>query len=94
MGEMIQKPDTNAVLIAVGQWFLPPLGYLLMGQTKKALLAALIVYVGGFFTCGLLAAANFVFIYDAYLMAQKLERGESIGMNENAVDFLDSIFTD
>ena len=94
MGEMIQKPDTNAVLIAALQWFLPPLGYLLIGQTKKAVLSALIVYVGGALTCGLLVAANFVFIYDSYLMAQKLQRGESIGMNENAVDFLNSIFTD
>ena len=94
MGEMIQKPDTNPVLIAVGQWFLCPLGYLLMGQNKKALLSALIFYIGGTLTCGLLYLANFVFIYDAYLMAQKLERGESIGMNENGVDFLNSIFKD
>jgi len=29
--------------------------------------------------------------YDAYLLGQKLQRGESIGVNENGLSFLNSI---
>lgn len=95
MGEMIQKPDTKPVIVALANFFgLGGLGYLLMGQQKKAIISALIVVVGGIVTCGLLGLWAWVTAYDAYLLGQKLQRGEAIGENENAIDFLNSIFKD
>ena len=96
MGEMIQKPDTNPVIVAVANWFvLGALGYYLIGQQKKAMLAAVITLVASVLTCGTLAIVPLVvFAYDGYLLGQKLQSGQAIGKNENALDFLNSIFKD
>ena len=32
--------------------------------------------------------------YDAYLLGQKLQSGQSIGENENGLEFLNAIFKD
>jgi hypothetical protein len=36
----------------------------------------------------------FVFVYDAYVLGQKLQSGQSIGENENGLEFLNMIFKD
>ena len=95
MGEMITKPDANPILFAALNLFVfGAAGYFIMGQQKKAIISAVIVMVGGFFTCGLLWMAVWVFAYDAYLLGQKLQSGQSIGQNENGLDFLNMIFKD
>lgn len=96
MGEMIQKPDTNPVIIAVANWLvLGALGYYLIGQEKKAMLAAVITLVVSVVSCGILAIVPVVlFAYDGYLLGQKLQSGQAIGKNENALDFLNSVFKD
>lgn len=94
MGEWIQRPNTDPTYLAICQFFLPPMGYLLLGQQDKAMLAALIFYVGGPLTCGALLFSQFVFSYDVFLLADKLHRGQPIGSHENAVAFLDNIFKD
>lgn len=100
MGQMINKPDTNPIIIAVAAWFIPGLGYYLMGQTKKAMYTfgiAVALVILSSISCGLLSPllfGLFVFVYDAYLMGQKLQSGQSIGENENGVAFLNSIFKD
>jgi hypothetical protein len=33
----------------------------------------------------------FVFMYDAYLLGQKLQNGEAIGEKENGLDFLSNL---
>jgi hypothetical protein len=67
MGEMIQKPDANPVIVAVANFFiLGALGWIPV----------------------------LVFTYDGYLLGQKLQSGQSIGENENGLDFLNSIFKD
>jgi hypothetical protein len=94
MGEMITKPDTNPILIAVLNiivWL--PIGYFLMGQTKKAigfLIASMV-----FTPCmGIGFIFPWIAAYDGYLVAQKLAAGESITANTNGLGFLDSIFKD
>lgn len=101
MGEMIQKPDTNPILIGALNFLLcGGVGYFLMGQKKKAIyfIAAWVVgYVClGWLGIGVLVgfAAQIIGGYDGYLLAQKLAAGESIGENENALPFLNSIIKD
>ena len=95
MGEMIQKPDTNPIIVALANWIgLAGLGYFLMGQQKKAIISWVIFLVGGTITCGVGYIFAFVTAYDAYLLGQKLQRGEAIGANENGLDFLNMIFKD
>ena len=95
MGELIQKPDTNPILVAVCNLFgFGCIGYLLMGQQKKAIITAVIFFVVGTITCGFGCIIAWLTAYDAYLLGQKLQSGESIGMNENGLSFLDAIFKD
>jgi tellurite resistance protein TehA-like permease len=92
MGEMIHKPDANPVIFAAANWIgLGGLGYLLMGQTSKAITSFIITLVGGFCLFGLGYFFVFVTAYDAYLLGQKLQNGESIGEKENALDFLNML---
>ncbi|MFT4625843.1 MAG: hypothetical protein ACI8PZ_004514 [Myxococcota bacterium] len=94
MGEMITKPDANPILLAVLNLIIfgLPIGYFMIGQTKKAI---------GFFigtillSCvGIGALLPWVAAYDAYLLGQKLQAGESITPNQNGLSFLDAIFKD
>jgi TM2 domain-containing membrane protein YozV len=101
MGAMIHKPDTNPVIILVANWFgLGGLGYFLMGQKKKAMISWGImvgVFVLAMCTLGLaspLGLFAIVTAYDGYLLAQKLQGGQSIQENENGLDFLNAIFKD
>ena len=100
MGQMISKPDANPIVLAVCNWFIPGLGYYLMGQKKKFMITLGVmvgIFILAFCTLGLggiLFLANFVFVYDAYLLGQKLQAGQSIGENENGLDFLNAIFKD
>ena len=93
MGQTITKPDANPVLLAAGNFIFGGLGYLLIGQQKKAAIATGITCVSMFF-CGLGTLAACVFVYDAYLLAGKLQSGQAIGENENGLPFLDAIFKD
>lgn len=96
MGEMISKPDANPILFGFLNLFFGAVGYFLMGQKKKAMISAVIFFasaifcfwLGGLVTLGW----QFLVAYDAYLLAQKLQAGESIGENENAVGVLNNIF--
>ena len=95
MGEMIQKPDTNPIIVAAANWIgLGGLGYFLMGQQKKAIISWVIFLVIGTCTFGFGYLICWVTAYDAYLLGQKLQRGEAIGANENGLDFLNMIFKD
>ena len=96
MGEMITKPDANPIVIAICNWFIGgALGYFLLGQKKKAIISVVIYVV--LFSCTLgigLLPWLLITAYDGYLLAQKLQAGESIGINENGLDFLNAIFKD
>lgn len=96
MGQMITKPDTNPIIIGVCNFFLfGALGYFLMGQQKKAMIAAVITVITTFLTCGSLGwVAVVLFAYDGYLVAQKLQSGQAVGENENGLEFLNAIFKD
>ncbi len=102
MGQMITKPDANPIVLAAANFFvLGAAGYFLAGQKKKAMIAAAVL-VGmwclSLCTLGLasplVAIANCVFAYDAYLLGQKLQSGQSVGENENGLEFLNAIFKD
>jgi hypothetical protein len=95
MGQMITKPDTNPIIIAVlNLFFFGAAGYFLMGQQKKAIIAAVIWLVVGTLTCGFGYLTAWLFAYDGYLVAQKLQSGQAVGENENGLDFLNAIFKD
>lgn len=93
MGEMITKPDTNPVIPAVLNLFLLGcVGYFILGQKKKAIISVVITLVTS--CVGLSIIWVLIAAYDAYLLGQKLQAGESIGENENGLSFLDAIFKD
>lgn len=93
MGELIQKPDTNPVIVAVLNLFLfGGVGYLMMGQQKKGIMSIAATFILSCFGIGVLVP--WITAYDAYLLGQKLQNGEAIGENENGLDFLNAIFKD
>lgn len=99
MGAMITKPDANPILLAVlNLFFAGGLGYFLMGQKKKAFITWGIWLGVAIISCGMLGIVSVIFAwittYDAYLLGQKLQAGQSIGENENGLEFLNAIFKD
>ena len=94
MGEMISKPDTNPIIVALANLFCCgiPVGYFMMGQSKKGIMTLIGTLVLSMFGIGFIIP--WIAAYDAYLLGQKLQSGESIGMNENGLDFLNAIFKD
>lgn len=96
MGQMIHKPDANPLVVALLNFLVFfGVGYLYMGQQRKGLIAIAIGVVGGVLSCGLLTVIwPFVTAYDGYMLAQKLQSGQKIGENENALPFLNNIFKD
>ncbi|NOY28249.1 MAG: hypothetical protein GXP62_20490 [Oligoflexia bacterium] len=93
MGEMIQKPDTNPIVVAVLNLFLlGGVGYLMMGQQKKGIMSIAGTVI---LSCvGIGALIPWLTAYDAYLLGQKLQSGQSIGENENGLEFLNVVFKD
>lgn len=94
MSEMISKPDTNPIVVALLNLFVCgiPVGYFMIGQQKKAIFTLIGTLVLG--TVGIGFIIPWIAAYDAYLLGQKLAAGESIGQNENGLEFLDAIFKD
>lgn len=93
MGEMIQKPDTNPIIVAIANWIgFGGVGYILMGQKKKGIMSIVITFVGACFGIGMIVP--WITAYDAYLLGQKLQSGQAIGENENGLGFLNAIFKD
>lgn len=90
MGEMISKPDANPILLAVLNLCLwGGVGYFLMGQKKKAIVA--MVYFMVLLPCGIGMIIPWLTAYDAYLLGQKLANGESIGEGEAGLGFIASL---
>lgn len=93
MGEMIQKPDTNPIVVAIlNLWLLGGVGYFMMGQKKKGIMSIVATLLLSCFGIGFLIP--FITAYDAYLLGQKLQSGQAIGENENGLDFLNAVFKD
>ena len=90
MGE-ISKPDTNPIVPAIlNLFFLGGAGYLMMGQQKKGIMCIVATLILSCVGIGFLVP--WIAAYDAYLLGQKLQSGQSIGEMENGLDFLNSIF--
>lgn len=97
MGEMITKPDANPILVALANFVFANggLGYFLLGQKKKAIISWVLIYVASGLLCWIPSIPlALIFAYDAYLLGQKLQNGQSIGENENGLEFLNMIFKD
>ncbi len=93
MGQMIQKPDANPVVIAVLNVLLfGGVGYLMIGQQKKGIISIVATVVLSM--CGIGFIIPLITAYDGYLLGQKLQNGEEIGENENGLDFLNAVFKD
>jgi hypothetical protein len=62
------------------------------------MISAAICLLPAILTCGILffpfGLFAWVTAYDAYLLGQKLQSGQSIGENENGLEFLNMIFKD
>lgn len=91
--EPIRRPDVDPFKLGLlnllgGGGF----GYWWIGQKRKAVQTWMIVVAGSACTCGTLYVFAFVAAYDGYLLGQRLERGESIDVDQNALAFLDAIF--
>jgi hypothetical protein len=91
MSDMITKPDANPILLAVLDILICylPIGHFMIGQTKKAIVFFVATWLLSFVGIGIIVP--FIAAYDAYLLGQKLARGESIGINENGLAFLNSV---
>lgn len=91
MGEPITKPDANPVLLAILNLLICglPIGYFMIGQTKKAIFAMVYTFVLSVFGVGLLLML--VWAYDVYLLGQKLAAGESITESQNGLEFLNML---
>lgn len=96
MGEMITKPDANPIVFALCNGFFGALGYFLMGQKKKAMISGIIGLAVVIPCLNVFVGLPWLVIcmVDAYKLGQKLQAGESIGENENAIAFLDNIHKD
>lgn len=90
MGQ-ISKPDTNPIIPAVLNWLLlGGVGYLMIGQQKKGIISIVATLL---LSCvGIGFVIPFITAYDAYLLGQKLQSGQSIGEMENGLEFLNAIF--
>src|SRR5688500_463175 len=92
MGEMIPKPDANPMLLAILNVAICgiPVGYFMMGQSRKAIAALVYTWVLGMFSFGM---GGFVIIWvwawDAYLLGSRLAAGDTLGEHENGLGFLD-----
>lgn len=91
MGE-ITKPDANPIVLALLNLFICgiPVGYFMMGQTKKGIVALVITWVLNMFG-GIGMMLTLVWAYDAYLLGQKLAAGETITDTTNGLDFLNNV---
>lgn len=76
-GRAVPAPSTglNPVLAAVISFFLPGVGQLLCGQTVKGI----VLLVLAFFTCWGGGLLSVLAALDAFLIAQRKERGEALG---------------
>ena len=90
----ITRPQTNPVVFGLLNLLLGGVGYLYVGQIKKGILSILICTVGGCASMGLGYLFVLATAYDAYLLGLKLQSGQPIGKNENALEFLDGLFKD
>ncbi len=90
---MITNPEANPVVSGAMNLFgLGGLGYFMMGQQKKAYITWAVVVIGGMCTFGTLFLLCWVTAYDAYLLAQRLQQGETITDTDNGLAFLDMVF--
>lgn len=90
MGQ-ITKPDTNPIVPAVLNLFLlGGVGYLMLGQQKKGVIS--IIATLALSCVGIGVIVPWITAYDAYLLGEKLKSGQSIGENENGLEFLNAIF--
>ncbi len=90
MGQ-ISKPDTNPIIPAALNWLLlGGVGYLMIGQQKKGIVSIVATVLLSCVGVGFLIP--FITAYDAYLLGQKLQSGQSIGEMENGLEFLNAIF--
>jgi hypothetical protein len=91
MGE-ITKPDANPIVLAVANLLICgiPIGYFMIGQTKKGIAALVYTWVLSLFG-GLGMILIWVWAYDVYLLGQKLAAGETITDTTNGLDFLNML---
>ena len=91
MGQMIKKPDVNPILVAALNVLTFGLaGYLMIGQTKKAVVTFISTMLTAWMCVGL--AFPFIAAYDAYMLSEKLKSGQAIGEQESALEWLNAVF--
>lgn len=87
----IRKPTTNPLIPALLNLCLPSgLGYLVMRQSHKAVIAFALYLLLSCFCCSPLIAV--LTALDAFLLGLRLRRGEAIGERECAIGLLQPLF--
>ncbi len=72
-------PPKNAILAAILSLILGGVGQLYLGQQKKGIIL-IVVWVLGWCSFGVVTTiASIIGAIDAYIMADKLQKGEAIG---------------
>jgi hypothetical protein len=79
----VHKPDANPIVAALLTWLVLNTGHLLInGQQRKWLYTLGASFVGTLLCCLPGIVISILSIVDSYQTAQRLQRGETIGINE------------
>ncbi len=79
----VHKPDANPILAALLTWLVLGTGHVLInGQQRKWLYTLVAGFVGTLLCCLPGIVVGILSIIDSYQTAERLQRGETIGINE------------
>jgi hypothetical protein len=73
------QPPKDPILTLVLNLILGGVGYIIMGQKTKGIVAILVWLVVGFATCGIGFSLSLLTAIDGYLQAQQLQAGHPVG---------------
>ncbi|HNX94433.1 MAG TPA: hypothetical protein PKL14_04660 [Holophaga sp.] len=83
MAQTIRKPDANPIVAALLTWFVFGLGHLLINGQQRKWIFTLVAGIVGSFLCVLPGLViGILSIIEAYQTAERLQKGEEIGINE------------
>lgn len=85
----IKKPDANPIVAALLTWFVFGIGHIVInGQSNKWLFSLIATFIG-FVLCVLPGfVIGILSVVDAYQTAERLQRGEELGVNEYSNELL------
>jgi TM2 domain-containing membrane protein YozV len=73
------QPPKDPILILILNLLLFGIGYIVMGQKTKGIVAIIAFWVLGVATCGFGTIISVLYAVDGYMQAQQLQQGHPIG---------------